>query len=88
MSSPLQPLAKYVVTTPEVAKNKTASGLYIPDSAADKPEIVKVVAVGPDAKSVKVNDRVIYGGYDTTKVKVDKQEYILIKEEDIRAVVK
>jgi co-chaperonin GroES (HSP10) len=53
MSSPLQPLAKYVVTTPEVAKNKTASGLYIPDSAADKPEIVKVVAVGPDAKSVK-----------------------------------
>jgi chaperonin GroES len=88
MSSPLTPLADYVVTQADEAKSTTASGLYLPDSATDKPKTAKVIAVGPKASQVKVGDRVVYKSYSTTEVKVDKQEYILVKEEDILAVVK
>ena len=88
MSTPLQPLADYVVTTAEEAQTKTASGLYLPGNAAEKPKIAKIVAIGKDVKQVKVGDRVVYKSYSTTEVKVDKQEYILVKEEDIIAVVK
>ncbi|HEY4963454.1 MAG TPA: co-chaperone GroES [Candidatus Saccharimonadales bacterium] len=88
MSSPLQPLADYVVTQADEAKSITASGLYLPDSATDKPKTAKVIAVGPNARQVKVGDRVVYKSYSTTEVKVDKQDYILVKEEDILAVVK
>lgn len=88
MSSPLQPLADYVVTQAEEAPSKTASGLYLPDSASEKPKTAKVIAVGTEVKQVKVDDRVIYKSYSTTEVKVDKQEFILVKEEDILAIVK
>lgn len=88
MSSPLSPLADYVVTKAEVAQSKTASGLYLPEGATDKPKTAIVVAIGPDVKQVKPKDRVVYKSYSTTEVKVDKEEYILVKEEDILAVVK
>jgi chaperonin GroES len=88
MSSPLQPLADYVVTQAEEAQSKTASGLYLPDNVAEKPKVAKVIAIGDSVKQVKVNDRVVYKSYSTTEVKVDKQDYILVKEEDILAVVK
>lgn len=88
MSTPIQPLADYVVAVGEEAENKTASGLYIPDSAKEKPKTAKVVAVGKDAKQLKVGDRIIYKSYSTTDVKVDGTEYILVKEEDVLATVK
>jgi chaperonin GroES len=88
MSSPLQPLADYVVTQAEEAKSKTTSGLYLPDNVAEKPKTSMVVAIGTDVKRVKVGDRVVYKTYSTTEVKVDKEEYVLVKEEDILAIVK
>ena len=88
MNTPLQPLADYLVTVAEDAQTKTSSGLYLPDNAAEKPKIAKVVAVGDDVKRVKVGDRVVYKSYSTTEVKVDKDEYILVKEEDVLATVK
>lgn len=88
MSSKIQPLADYVVAVSEEASSKTASGLYIPDSAQEKPKVAKVVAVGKEAKQVKVGDRVIYKSYSTTDVKVGSDEYILVKEEDVLATVK
>ena len=88
MSANIQPLADYVVAQAEEAESKTASGLYLPDNAKEKPKTVKVLAVGPDVKGVKVADRIIYKGYSETNVKVDKDEYILIKEEDVIATVK
>ncbi len=88
MSSPLQPLADYVVAQAEEASNKTASGLYLPDNAAEKPKIAKVVAVGSDVKQIKSGDRIVYKSYSTTEIKVDKDEYIIVKEEDILATVK
>lgn len=88
MNTPLQPLGDYVVAQAEAAKSKTASGLYIPESATEKPKTAKIVAVGKDVKQVKVGDVIVYKGYSTTDVKIDKDDYILVKEEDILATVK
>lgn len=88
MSTPLQPLGDYIVAQAEEAETKTASGLYLPEKAAEKPKTAKVVAVGKEAKQVKVGDRIVYKSYSTTEVKVGSEEYILVKEEDILATVK
>lgn len=88
MTVNIQPLADYVVAQQEQAAKKTASGLYLPETAAEKPKTAKVVAVGVKAKAVKVGDRILFKTYSTTDVKVDGQEYMLIKEEDILATVK
>lgn len=97
MSVPINPLGDYVVAEAEAAQTKTASGLYLPDSAAEKPKIAKVVAVGPGKigddnervpVNIKVGDRILYKGYSTNDVKVDGKEYILVREEDVLATVK
>lgn len=88
MSAPLQPLGDYVVAQAEAADTKTASGLYLPDKAQEKPKTAKVLAVGPNAKQVKIGDRIVYGGYSNTEIKHDGTEYLIIKEENIYATVK
>jgi chaperonin GroES len=88
MSVPIQPLADYVVVQQEEAESKTASGLYIPGGAQEKPKVAKVLAVGAGVRFVKVGDRVVYGGYSNTDVKLASETYILVKEENIFATVK
>jgi chaperonin GroES len=84
----LSPLKDWVVAEQEEAVTKTASGLYLPDKAAEKPKIAKVVKVGKEVKEIKTGDRIVYKSYSTTEVKVNDKEYILVKEEDILATVK
>jgi chaperonin GroES len=88
MSVNIQPLADYVVAQPEEAAAKTVSGLYLPEAAKEKPKTSKVVAVGKEVKNVKVGDRIIFGGYTHTDVKVGGVDYQLVKEENIYATVK
>ncbi len=88
MSTPLQPLGDYIVAVGEEAETKTASGIYLPEKAAEKPKTARVVAVGPNAKQVKVGSRIVYKSYSTTDVKVEGEEDILVKEEDVLATVK
>ncbi|MEX1059312.1 MAG: co-chaperone GroES [Candidatus Saccharimonadales bacterium] len=88
MAVKLQPLADWVVAEQEEAATKTASGLYLPDKAAEKPKVAKVLKVGKDVKSVKAGDRIVYKSYSTTEVKLGDIEYVLVKEEDILATVK
>lgn len=88
MSAPLQPLGDYVVAVAEEASNKTASGLYIPESSQEKPKYTKVVAVGPAVHGIKVGDQIISKSFTSTEVKVDGKEYTIVKEEDILATVK
>ncbi len=88
MSVPIQPLADYVVAQQEEAASKTASGLYLPGNAQEKPKVAKVLAVGKEVSGLKVGDRIIYKSYSTTEIKLDKDEYILVKEEDVLATVK
>lgn len=87
MSVNIKPLADYVVAEQELAETKTASGIYLPTGAQEKPKLAKVLAVGKDVKEVKVGDKIVYGGYSVTEVKHDGKDYILIKEENIYATV-
>ena len=93
----LQPLADWIVAEQEEAATKTASGLYLPDKATEKPKVAKVLAIGPGKvgddnervpMTVKIGDRIIYKSYSTTEIKIDGTEYILVKEEDVLATVK
>ena len=88
MSVPIQPVADYVVAQTEEAATKTASGLYLPGGAQEKPKVAKILAVGKEVKSVKVGDKIIYKSYSQTEIKVDGTEYLLVKEEDVLATVK
>lgn len=87
MSTPIKPLADRVVAVRVEAAEKTASGLYLPDNAKEKPVVAEVKAVGPDVKSVKVGDKIVYKEYSTTELKLDGTEYLIVKEEDILATV-
>lgn len=89
MSVKVQPLADYVVAQAEEAQTKTASGLYLPGGAAEKPKVAKVVAVGKEVDDVAVGDRILYKNeYESTNVKVDGDEYIIVYKKNIVATVK
>lgn len=87
MNVPVKPLKDRIVAIKEEPQTKTASGLYLPDAAKEKPAEAKVVAVGKDVSEVKVGDKIIYKEYSTTTVKVDKKEYLIVSEEDVLATV-
>ena len=76
---------------PKEAETKTASGLYIPDTAKEKPQEGKVIAAGPGKKDepmeVKVGDEVIYGKYAGTEVTVEGKKYLIVKQSDILAIL-
>ena len=88
MSVKLHPLADYIVAQGDTANERTASGLYLPNNAQEKPKTATVLAIGPNVQQVKKGDRIIYKSYSTTDVKVEKDDYILVKEEDVLATVK
>jgi chaperonin GroES len=91
----LKPLGDRVVIKQLEAEEKTKSGIVLPTGAKEKPQEAEVVAVGPggviDGKEikmeVKVGDKVIYSKYSGTEVKLDKEEYIIVKQGDILAIV-
>ena len=87
----IKPLANRVVIEPKEAETKTASGLYIPDTAKEKPQQGKIVAAGPGIKDepmeVKVGDVVLYGKYAGTEVTVEGKDYIILKQSDILAIL-
>ena len=87
----IKPLADRVVIEPLAAETKTASGLYIPDSAKEKPQQGKVMAVGKGTKdeptTVKVGDNVLYGKYAGTELKLDGGDYLIMRESDIFAIL-
>ncbi len=85
MTTPIKPLADRVVAVRDEAKTQTASGIYLPDNAKEKPVLAVVRAVGPDVKEIKVSDRIIYKEYSTTELKIDGVEYLIVKEEDVLA---
>ena len=87
MSTPIKPLADRVVAVRAEVATKTASGLYLPDNAKEKPVMAEIKAVGPDVKSLKVGDRIVYKEYSTTELKIDGTEYLIVKEEDVLATV-
>ena len=86
-----KPLADRVLVEPEAAEEKTASGIIIPDTAKEKPQKGKIIAVGDgttDHKmNVKVGDRVLYGKYSRTELTIEDTDYLIMKESDIFGIV-
>ena len=86
-----KPLADRVLVEPQEAQTKTASGIFIPDTAKEKPQQGKVVAAGPGKKDepmeVKPGDVVLYGKYSGTEVTVDDKKYLIVKQSDILAIL-
>ena len=84
-------LADRVLIEPLEAETKTASGIIIPDSAKEKPQKGNVVAVGPGTKenhvTVKVGNTVLYGKYSGTELKLENNDYLIMRESDILAIV-
>ncbi len=94
MTASLKPLADRVVVKPIEREEKTKSGIYLPDTAKEKPQEGKVVAVGPGrlseegkrlALDIKVGDIVIYAKYGGTEIKIDDEDLIILRESDILA---
>ncbi|MFC2117481.1 co-chaperone GroES [Bacteroidota bacterium] len=87
----IKPLADRVLIEPMEAETKTAGGIYIPDSAQEKPQKGKIVAVGAGTKDekmeVKVNDVVLYGKYSGTEINWENEIYLIMKQSDILAII-
>jgi len=87
----IKPLADRVVIEPSAAEEKTAGGLIIPDTAKEKPQKGTVVAVGPGKKdepiTVKEGDVVLYGKYAGTEISVDGNDYLIMRESDLVAII-
>jgi len=66
---------------------KTAGGIYIPEAAKEKPQRGKVEAIGKDVKEVKVGDTVLFDKYAGSKIKMDNDEYLIVKEEEVLGIV-
>jgi chaperonin GroES len=87
----IKPLADRVLVQPAAAEEKTASGLYIPDTAKEKPQKGTVVAIGNGKKdeplTVKVGDTVLYGKYSGTELSVEGKDFLIMRESDIFAIL-
>ncbi len=87
----VKPLADRVLVEPAAAETKTAGGIIIPDTAKEKPQRGKVIAVGngkPDEPmTVKAGDTVLYGKYAGTELQVDGKDYLIMRESDILAII-
>jgi chaperonin GroES len=92
----VKPLADRVVVKPLEETEQMRGGLYIPDTAKEKPQQGEVIAVGPGKVSdegkridpeVKVGDKVLYGKYSGTEVTIDAEQYLILRESDVLAIV-
>ncbi|WP_185877233.1 co-chaperone GroES [Blattabacterium cuenoti] len=91
MEVKIKPLSDRVLVHPDQAETKTASGIIIPDTAKEKPQKGTVIAVGKgkknDPMTLKKGDRVLYGKYSGTELKWEGEEYLIMRESDVIAVI-
>jgi chaperonin GroES len=89
MTSTIQPLGKNILIAPQKAEKKTTTGIFLPDTASEeRPQQGKVIAVGESDKIlVKAGQTVIYTRYGGTEIKRDGEEYLIVKNEDVLAVI-
>lgn len=90
MTDKIKPLGDNVLVKMKKQEKKTQSGIVLPDTADDeKPQIGEVIAVGDDSKKIKVKagEKIIFAKYSGTEIKIDNEEYLILKSEDILAVL-
>ena len=92
MSLNVKPLADRVIVEPATAEETTAGGIIIPDTAKEKPKKGKIIAAGNGKKdeplTVKEGDTVLYGQYSGTEIKIEGNDYLIMRESDIFAIIK
>ncbi|MBB78267.1 MAG: co-chaperone GroES [Crocinitomicaceae bacterium] len=90
MSKKFKPLADRVLIQPAPVEMKTASGIIIPDSAKEKPLMGEIIAVGKgkvdEPMTVKVGDKVLYGQYSGTEIKLEGETYLIMRESDVYGI--
>lgn len=91
MAVNIKPLADRVLVEPAAAEEKTSSGIFIPDTAKEKPQRGIVIAVGDGKKdeplTVKSGDTVLYGKYSGTEISLEGKDYLIMRESDILAII-
>lgn len=83
----LKPLQDRIVAKKEVPAEKTASGFFMPGDAKEKPSYATVESVGPNVKNIKKGDKIIFKEYSTTDIKLGDTVYLIVKEEDVLAIL-
>jgi len=83
----LQPLADRIVAKPVETETKTAAGILLTEQAKTKTQVAKVMAIGKEVKEVKVGDQILHAEYGPDRFKQDADEYLILKEEDVLAVI-
>ena len=92
----IKPLSDRVVVRPNEAEEKTASGIILPDTAQEKPQMGEIMAIGPGKvsengalieMSVKAGDNILYGKYSGTEISVESEDLLIMRESDILAVI-
>lgn len=83
----ITPLANLVLATIDKADTKTASGIYLPENAQEKPKTATVESVGPMVVGVKTGEKIIYESFSGTELKHDGSDYVLVREDKVLAVV-
>lgn len=83
----LKPLAERLVAVQITPETKSKSGIFIPDSAKEKPQLAEVLAIGKKVAEIKVGDQILYNQYGPADIKFEDTDYLLMKEEDVLAVV-
>ncbi|RMH07304.1 MAG: co-chaperone GroES [Nitrospirae bacterium] len=81
-----QPLGDRIFVTYTEELERTAGGIYVPDSAREKPQRGTVEAIGKDVKNIKVGDQVLFDKYAGTKIKIDNDDCLILKEEDVLGI--
>ncbi len=84
----LQPLKDHIVAIKEQPEEKTASGLVLPPASKEAPAYATVESVGPEVKTIKKGDKIVYKDYSGTTLKINETEYFIIAEEDVLAILK
>ena len=87
MSVGIEPLGKMVLLELEEAAEKTDSGFLLPEAAREKMNVGLVAGVGPDAEHVKAGDRVLFGKWSGTEIKLDGEDLLIMKESDIMGIM-
>jgi chaperonin GroES len=82
-----KPLKERVFVSYKEELEKTAGGIYVPDTAKEKPQRGKVEAVGSEVKELKVGDEIFFDKYSGSKVQIDSVDYLIIKEEDVLGII-
>ena len=84
----VKPLENRILIKPREAEEKTEGGIYLPETASkEKPQQGEVIAVGPDFKELKKGDRVIFAKYGGTEIKIEDDEYLVLGEDDVLAII-